>query len=168
MYDLPLAVIRTPTRALEALVYDIQYKLLYMICLLLPTGLLPLLSPFELLPTLPWIVVSLLSNYKPYYSFGCQYSAFLIGFIYIAAARGLGKLMVSHQYARPSPLDPVLNPIRGIESGPVSSVNGGLLDGIPSGELKGVLVGPDLSHEAYPNPIRGIERGAKLVVSRIA
>jgi hypothetical protein len=58
-----------------------------------PVLFLPILAPLTLLLPLPWIVVALLADYQPYYQPYYQYSAFIIGQIYIGAVLGFSVLL---------------------------------------------------------------------------
>ncbi len=102
LYRLPLTILTQPGKILTGLQYDWSAKLLYWVVALGSLGFLPALQISRLLPMVPWLAVSLLSNYPPFYSLGYQYSAFMIPFLIVAAVEGLARLssktMVKHSW----------------------------------------------------------------------
>jgi len=91
-YGLPLYVALNPGKALQALLYDADLKLAYLIFLYAPLLFLPATGPF-FLATLPLYAPFLLSNYRAYYTLGAHYSLYVAPTIlipYIIAIRGLG------------------------------------------------------------------------------
>ena len=91
---IPLHLIRNPGSILAALTFEWYNKVVYILGLLAPVVFLVFQSPQYLIPTVPWFVISLLSNYPPYYRIGFQYSAYVIPFIYTSMIAGFGR--VSH------------------------------------------------------------------------
>lgn len=92
LYSLPWSIVRDPARILLGLSYEWRYKLLYWIGAFATLGFVPIAGGVWLLPALPWLVASLLSNYRPFYAFGYQYPGFMIPFLFIAATHGFSKL----------------------------------------------------------------------------
>jgi uncharacterized membrane protein len=88
---IPFQVFLHPANAIAALSYDSLLKLSYLITLFAPLVFMPFFKMRYLLPTLPWFVYALFSNYQPYYSILFQYPAYVISFIFIAAIYGLGR-----------------------------------------------------------------------------
>lgn len=84
-------MLRNPAEALTVMVTPLE-KPLYVIFLFAPVLFLPIFAPLTLLLPLPWIVVALLTDYQPYYQPYYQYSAFIIGQIYIGAILGFSVL----------------------------------------------------------------------------
>jgi uncharacterized membrane protein len=84
-------MLRNPMEALTVMITPLE-KPLYVISLLAPVLFLPILAPLTLLLPLPWIAVALLTDYQPYYQPYYQYSAFIIGQIYIGAVLGFSVL----------------------------------------------------------------------------
>jgi uncharacterized membrane protein len=84
-------ILRNPGEAFTVMITPLE-KPLYVIFLFAPVLFLPLLAPLTLLLPLPWIVVALLTDYQPYYQPYYQYSAFIIGQIYIGAVLGFSVL----------------------------------------------------------------------------
>ena len=84
-------ILRNPGEALTVMITPLE-KPLYVIFLFAPVLFLPILAPLTLLLPLPWIVVALLTDYQPYYQPYYQYSAFIIGQIYIGAVLGFSVL----------------------------------------------------------------------------
>lgn len=67
-------------------------KIMYIIDTFEPLGFLSILSPSHLLLTLPTLLQNLLSDYKPQYTIGYQYTAPLTPFVFISAIHGLKNL----------------------------------------------------------------------------
>ena len=89
------AVARDPLRALRAVAYDWPEKSSYLLGLAFPYALPCALAPTPLLAALPWIAVSLLSNYPPYYRLGFQYPAYVIPPVYAGLIKGLGRIRLA-------------------------------------------------------------------------
>ncbi|HEX9914774.1 MAG TPA: DUF2079 domain-containing protein [Candidatus Bathyarchaeia archaeon] len=90
-----LATVRDPLRALRAVAYDWPEKSSYLLDLAFPYALPCALAPAPLIAALPWIAVSLLSNYPPYYRLGFQYPAYVIPPIYAGFIKGLGRIRLA-------------------------------------------------------------------------
>jgi uncharacterized membrane protein len=88
---IPFQVFLHPANAMAALSNDSPLKLSYLITLFAPLAFMPFFKMRYLLPTLPWFVYALFSNYQPYYSILFQYPAYVISFIFVAAVYGLGR-----------------------------------------------------------------------------
>jgi hypothetical protein len=82
---IPFYLFRYPANAAAALNYDITLKVSYMFVLFGPLAFMSFFKMRYLLPTIPWFVYSLFSNYQPYYTILFQYPAYVIAFIFIAA-----------------------------------------------------------------------------------
>jgi uncharacterized membrane protein len=89
--EIPENIIRNPVEAITFVITPIE-KLYFLIFLFASALLLPLLAPIELLMSLPWLIAALLTDYPPYYQPYYQYSAFVIGQIFIAAIYGFRNL----------------------------------------------------------------------------
>jgi len=98
--NIPLYLASHPVRAFPSMFYDFHEKAYYLLHLFFPFLFLSLKSPTLLLPTLPWMVVSVLSNYKPYYSIGFQYPCYVVPFITISSMVGLSNALSSHHGRR--------------------------------------------------------------------
>lgn len=83
---IPLYALLYPARAVAALGYDFLIKSSYLLALFLPLCLRSFFRVKYLLPTIPWFFYSLFSNYLPYYTIYNQYPAYVLSFIFIAAA----------------------------------------------------------------------------------
>jgi uncharacterized membrane protein len=92
IFDIPIRVITSPQSAFSALAYDWQLKLVYLLILFGSTAFLSFLSPKSLILAVPWLSVSLLSNYPPFYYIGNQYAAFLLPSVMVGAVMGTKKL----------------------------------------------------------------------------
>ncbi|MEM3383750.1 MAG: DUF2079 domain-containing protein [Nitrososphaerales archaeon] len=100
IFEVPLKVLENPVLALEALSYDSFYKLWYLLMIFMPVLFLPLLKPTYLLPILPWIMISLFSNYPAYYVISSHYPAFIAPFIFLATIYGFRKIAKSIKRAK--------------------------------------------------------------------
>lgn len=85
-------LIYKPEKILSSLLYYNTEKSIYIITLFGPLLFTSFLSPLLLIPTLPWFGYSLTSSYKPFFSIGYQYPAFVLSFIFAASIRGLSML----------------------------------------------------------------------------
>jgi len=88
---IPSYILLFPTRAVTALSYDFLAKIGYLLVLFGPLALKPFSSIKQLIPTIPWFILSLFSNYVSYYSIFNQFPAYVIAFIFIAAVFSLRK-----------------------------------------------------------------------------
>lgn len=82
---IPFYLFRYPTNAAAALSYDIPLKVSYLFALFGPLAFMSFFKVRYLLPTVPWFVLALFSNYQPYYTILFQYPAYVIAFIFVAA-----------------------------------------------------------------------------------
>ena len=82
---IPFYLFRYPASAAAALNYDIPLKATYIIALFGPLAFMSFFKLRYLLPTVPWFVFALFSNYEPYYTILFQYPAYVIAFIFAAA-----------------------------------------------------------------------------------
>ena len=89
---IPLHLVRNPGSVIRALTFEWYNKVVYILGLFAPVIFLVIQSPQYLIPTIPWFVISLLSNYPPYYRIGFQYSAYVIPFIYASMIAGFGRI----------------------------------------------------------------------------
>jgi uncharacterized membrane protein len=87
---LPLYLITQPGRALEALSYDYQLKLLYIALLFAPLLFLSFRSSITAI-SLAWLVPAVLSNYTPYYLIGAHFPAYPLAFIFLGSVDVLKK-----------------------------------------------------------------------------
>ena len=89
--QIPIAVLKSPNKAIKAISYDLQAKLAYIVYLLAPLLFLPILSPSMLVLNAPFFAFSLLSNYRPYYYLGLQYPAIAVPFLFGSAILGIKR-----------------------------------------------------------------------------
>lgn len=87
-------IVRNPAEALIIIATPID-KPYFLIFLLGSTFFLPLFAPLELLLPMPWLLVAFLSDYQPYYQPYFQYSALVLGQLFIAAVFGFKRLFHS-------------------------------------------------------------------------
>lgn len=88
----PAAILRSPGSIVDALAYQIQYKLSFLVDLLAPVGLLPIFYPEAFLMALPWLSIAFLSNYAGYYEIYGFHQAFVLFFVFPAAIIGLKRI----------------------------------------------------------------------------
>ncbi len=99
--SVPFQAILRPDLALRALTYDGTYKLWYLVVLFAPVQLLTLRSPRASLFCVPWLVISLLSNFRGFYLVGNQYPAYVLPFIFYGAIIGLAQPWSPVPWLRP-------------------------------------------------------------------
>ncbi len=87
----PIQVILHPNLAIEALTYDGISKVWYLIVLFAPVQFLTFRSPRATLACVPWLVVSLFSNFPGLYLVGNHYPAYILPFIFYGAIVGLAQ-----------------------------------------------------------------------------
>jgi uncharacterized membrane protein len=100
--NLPAKIITNPLGALNSLACNGFTKISYILMLLVPAAFLPLFGISALLPTLPYLFLSLFSSYEPYFSIEGHYGAFLVPFFYVATVLGILKLKNSRYHIFPS------------------------------------------------------------------
>jgi uncharacterized membrane protein len=98
--EIPLLIVLRPLNALQALAYDGQWKLLYLLVLFGPLALFSFKAPSALIPTIPWFGISLISQATAHHVLGHQYEAYLTAFIFAAAIFGLRKNFLKKQSLR--------------------------------------------------------------------
>jgi uncharacterized membrane protein len=76
---------------LEAIKFELQSKLFFLIMILTPLAFLPVFKLSRFLPVLFWLVLAFLSNYSPYYTLGFHYPALFIPFLMLATIEGFDK-----------------------------------------------------------------------------
>ncbi|RLI27516.1 hypothetical protein DRO58_04195, partial [Candidatus Bathyarchaeota archaeon] len=84
-------IILNPTEAVIIMATPIE-KPYFVTFLFASAFFLPIFAPIELVLSLPWLVAALLTDYPPYYQPYYQYSAFILGQIFIAAVYGFKNL----------------------------------------------------------------------------
>ncbi|MEM2337881.1 MAG: DUF2079 domain-containing protein [Candidatus Bathyarchaeia archaeon] len=97
---IPIYIIFYPQRAINALQYDFLVKIVYLLILFGPLAFFSFHKAEYLLPTLPWFVYSLFSNYQPYYTIYDQYPAYVIAFIFVSALYSMSALQSSRGKTR--------------------------------------------------------------------
>jgi uncharacterized membrane protein len=88
---IPFNLFLRPANAMAALSFDGALKLGYLVILFAPLAFMSFFKIRYLLPTLPWFVYALFSNYLPYYSILFQYPAYVIAFIFAAGIYGVSR-----------------------------------------------------------------------------
>ena len=78
-----------PTDIFNVLSVDLGSKIVYLIYLFGPLAFLPFLAPEALVMALPWLCLSFISSYNPYYSIFYFYSGFVIPFIFVALPKAI-------------------------------------------------------------------------------
>ena len=87
--NIPLYLVTKPIKIVDSLRYAPLEKLKYLVFLIGSNLHLPFSNPLLLLPAVPWLTISLLSNYQPYYSIGFQYPSYVLPFILHSFVVGL-------------------------------------------------------------------------------
>lgn len=100
--SLPFYILLHPLKVLDALIYDVYMKLLYIIFIFGPLYFLSFKSTKTII-VLVWLVPAFLSNYSPYYSIGTQYPAYIIAFIFLAAVDVIGVRTIKYSNGKSSP-----------------------------------------------------------------
>ena len=127
--EIPFYVLTHPLKLLQALNYEWYNKIGYIFCLFTPYILAASQLPLFLLPTIPWFMISLLSNYPPYYRIGFQYSAYVIPFIYAGFIAGTQQLLNNRDRGyiqKTAKIILVLTAITGMSLSPLSPVTYGM------------------------------------------
>jgi len=94
-------VLTHPLEAVTFMVTPIE-KVFYFFALLAPLLMLPMFS-LEFFCSLPWLIASSLSEYRFYYHFYFQYSAFIIGQLFVATILSVRKLVFFHDSKKKEP-----------------------------------------------------------------
>ncbi len=89
--QIPWVVITRPWNAIQALMFDSQYKLLYLALLFGPLAYFSFKAPAALIPTVPWFAFSFLSQSIAHHTLSNHYQAYLVAFIFAASVFGLRK-----------------------------------------------------------------------------
>ena len=71
---------------------NLDQKIMFLILMCGPMIFLSFLSPLDLILALPWILISFLTDYTPYFSINYQYTAFVFPFLFIASIKGIREL----------------------------------------------------------------------------
>ena len=91
----PTAILH-PSRALIALHFDGLQKVGYFLFLFGAFAFIPLIGKLRyVLPVFAWVGLAVLSNNTSYYTFGDQYSAYVLGFLVVGFASGLESIPAS-------------------------------------------------------------------------
>jgi uncharacterized membrane protein len=88
--DMLLFILTHPLEILKEIVFN-QKKLIYCLTLLGALSFIPLFSPYELIPAIPVLSISLLSRLDNYYGIGHHYTVGLIAPMIISFAIGYPK-----------------------------------------------------------------------------
>lgn len=83
-------IVRNPTNVVVVLLTPIE-KPYFLLLLFSSVLFLPLLAPLELTLAFPWLAAALITDYQPYYQPYFQYSALVLGQIFIAAVFGFNR-----------------------------------------------------------------------------
>lgn len=83
--EIPVLIVLRPWNAIQALAYDWHLKLFYIVLVLGPLAFFSLKAPSALIPTVPWLGFSFLSQAVCHHVLGHQYEAYIVSFIFAAA-----------------------------------------------------------------------------------
>jgi uncharacterized membrane protein len=97
--EIPIRSILHPSLVISALQFDWIAKFTYLAVLFGPVLFLLFFAPRSIILVIPWLVVSLLSNYAPYYQFGNQYPSFILPAIICGSIIGFSNIV--HRLKKP-------------------------------------------------------------------
>ena len=89
--EVPLLIVLRPWLAIQALAYDGHIKLLYVVLVFGPLAFFSFKAPSALIPTIPWLVFSFISQAVCHHTLGYHYEAYLVSFIFAAAIFAVRK-----------------------------------------------------------------------------
>lgn len=98
VFDVVLQILSHPLSAIE-LIFE-QKKLEYLFLIFSPLLFVPLLSPLELVPTVPGLGASLLSKLENYYWIGHQYTCTVTPFLFVSLIYALKTIEKKHRFKR--------------------------------------------------------------------
>jgi uncharacterized membrane protein len=96
--EIPAILLLNPDRAIEALYYDWENKVYYLLILFGSYGFLSFFSLRALFPAIAWLIPSLLSDNPAYYSIGLQYPAYVVPFVIYSSILGVKNLSKIKNY----------------------------------------------------------------------
>ncbi len=91
-------LVTDPRKLLNIISINRASKTFFLNLMFKSTGYLPLFSPLSLIMDIPYILYALPSSYTSYYQLGYQYSAMIIGAIYISAIIGLNNILRLYEF----------------------------------------------------------------------
>ncbi|MEM2856360.1 MAG: DUF2079 domain-containing protein [Candidatus Nitrosocaldaceae archaeon] len=89
--SLPTYALTHPNNVLNALTFDYNIKVIFIILVYGILSFIPLLSIYGILSTF-FISILVLSNYRPYYTVGAHYPYYYIGFIFLGFVIAISRL----------------------------------------------------------------------------
>ena len=89
--EIPFLIFLRPLNAIQALAYDGQIKLLYLLLLFGPLAFFSFRAPSALIPAIPWFGFALLSQTQAHHVLGHQYETYVVSFVFAAATFGFAK-----------------------------------------------------------------------------
>jgi len=94
VFEIPVNILKNPNEAIIRMVTPIEkpYFIIFLFAIVL---FLPIFAPIELLLSFSWLIPALLTDYPPYYQPCYQYTAFILGQIFIAAIYGFSNFFSS-------------------------------------------------------------------------
>ena len=75
-------------------------KIFYLNFMLKSLGYIPLFSPLSLIMDIPYVMYAIPSSYSAYYQLGYQYSAMIVGALYISAIAGFYNIIRLYDYSK--------------------------------------------------------------------
>ena len=98
----PVALIKLvfddPSKLMNILSVNAWMKVFYVNFMFESVGYIPLLSPLSLIMDIPYVLYAMPSTYKSYYQLGYQYSALIIGALYISTIIGFYNSLRLYDY----------------------------------------------------------------------
>ncbi len=77
-----------------------EMKIFYLNFMFKSLGYIPLFSPMSLIMDIPYVMYAMPSSYGSYYQLGYQYSAMIVGALYISAIVGFYNIIRIYNYSR--------------------------------------------------------------------
>ena len=95
-----LLIFTDPSKVLAILNVNGWMKVFYLNFMFESVGYIPLVSPLSLIMDIPYVLYAMPSTYKSYYQLGYQYSALIIGALYISTIIGFYNILRLYDYMK--------------------------------------------------------------------
>jgi uncharacterized membrane protein len=95
-----LLIFTDPSKVLAILSVNGWMKVFYLNFMFESVGYIPLVSPLSLIMDIPYVLYAMPSTYKSYYQLGYQYSALIIGVLYISTIIGFYNILRLYDYMK--------------------------------------------------------------------
>ena len=95
-----LLIFTDPSKVSAILSVNGWMKVFYVNFMFESVGYIPLVSPLSLIMDIPYVLYAMPSTYKSYYQLGYQYSALIIGALYISTIMGFYNILRLYDYMK--------------------------------------------------------------------